>query len=166
METTSLQQKRKEYYVKNKQRILEKSAQYYSGNKEKVLKRIAEMHKKNPIPGREKAKNFAQKNPEKLKEYQKTWKERHPEKRKLYTRNSRIRAYGIEPETYYKMLEQQGHRCAICRAEPKKRVMSIDHNHKTNKVRGLLCDGCNLSLGHLERDEWVEKAKQYLAQYK
>lgn len=166
METTSLQQQRKEYYAKNRQRILEKSAQYYAQNKERVLKRQAEWHKKNPHIARERAKKFALENPEKRKEYQKTWKERHPEKRKLYTRNSRIRAYGIEPEVYYEMLEKQGNRCAICSSESTRRAMSIDHNHKTGKVRGLLCDGCNLALGHLEKDEWVAKVNQYLAQYK
>lgn len=166
METISLHQKRQEYYAKNKQKILEKSAKYYIENKEHILKRLADAHNKNPIPGRERAKKFAQNNSSKIKEYQKTWKERNPEKRKLYTRNSRIRAYGIEPEVYYKMLEEQGHRCAICGAKSKRRAMNIDHNHKTGKVRGLLCDGCNLSLGHLERDEWIEKAKQYLIKYK
>lgn len=166
METTSLQQKRQEYYAKNKQKILDKSAKYYADNKEQVLKRQSDKHKKNPLPGRERAKKFAQKNPEKLKRYQMTWKEKNPEKRKLYTRNSRIRAYGIEPEVYYEMLEKQGHRCAICNAESKRRVMNIDHDHKTGKVRGLLCDSCNLPLGYLEKDEWIEKAKQYLAKYK
>lgn len=166
METTSLQSKRRQYYAENRQNIIAKSAQYYAKNKQKVLNRIAQKHKENPIPGRERAKKFALENPDKVKKYQKTWKERHPEKRKLYTRNSRIRAYGIEPEVYYKMLEKQGHKCAICKADPGHRVLSIDHDHKTLKVRGLLCDGCNLSLGHLERTEWVEKAMQYLAEYK
>ncbi len=166
METISLQQKRQEYYVKNKQHIINKSAQYYIDNKQRVLKRLADAHKKNPFVGRRRAKKYAQDNPDKLKEYQKTWKERHPEKRKLYTRNSRIRAYGIEPNVYYEMLEKQGQRCAICNAESKRRAMNIDHNHKTGKVRGLLCDGCNLSLGHLERNEWIEKAKEYLIKYK
>lgn len=166
MKTTSLQEQRKEYYVKNRHRILEKSAQYYAENKKQVLERMAETHKQNPVPGREKAKRFAQKNPDKLKKYQETWKERHPEKRKLYTRNSRIRAYGIEPEIYYKMLEEQGHGCAICNKKSIKRMLSIDHSHDTGKVRGLLCDSCNLSLGHLERGEWLTKATQYLIQYK
>jgi DNA repair exonuclease SbcCD ATPase subunit len=165
MKTTSLQQQRREYYVKNKQRILQKSSEYYIKNKDKVLERMAEMHKNDPTIGRERAKKFAIQNPDKLKKYQKTWKERHPDKRKIYTRNSRIRAYGIEPEKYYEMLEQQGHKCAICNAEPTRRTLSIDHNHATGKVRGLLCDGCNLSLGHLERREWVEKAKEYLTKY-
>lgn len=103
---------------------------------------------------------------ENLKRNQKTWKERHPEKRKLYTRNSRIRAYGIEPETYYEMLEKQGHKCAICNGKSTRRAMSIDHNHETGKVRGLLCDKCNLRLGFIEQIDFLEKALQYLAKYK
>lgn len=166
METTSLQKKRKEYYAKNKEHIKEKSAKYYAENKQKVLKRISESHKNNPIPTRERVKEFAKKNKDKLKKYQTSWKERNPEKRKLYTRNSRIRAYGIEPSEYYEMLEQQGNGCAICKAEPTYRAMNIDHNHKTGKVRGLLCDKCNLSLGHIEREGFLEKAMQYLAKYK
>jgi hypothetical protein len=111
------------------------------------------------------AKNTPEQKHNNLKKNQKTWKERHPEKRKLYTRNSRIRAYGIEPETYYEMLKQQGNSCAICNGTSK-RAMSIDHDHKTGKVRGLLCDSCNLSLGHLEKEIFVEKALQYIAKYK
>ena len=166
MITTSLQEKRKAYYAKNKERIKEKSAKYYADNKEQVLKRMTEKHKLNPFPARERARDFATKNPERIKEYQKSWKKRHPEKRKIYTRNSRIRAYGIEPNEYYEMLEKQGQGCAICRAKPKYRAMNIDHDHKTGKVRGLLCDGCNLSLGHIEREGFAEKAKAYLAKYK
>lgn len=166
METISLQEKRKEYYRKNKERIKEKSAKYYIDNKQKVLQRMAEAHKENPLPARKRAKEFAKKNSEKLKIYQKTWKQRHPEKRKLYTRNARIRAYGIEPKEYYEMLEKQGHGCAICKANPTYRAMNIDHDHKTGKVRGLLCDSCNLSLGHIERKGFLKKAKAYLAKYK
>lgn len=166
MGTTSLQQKRRDYYAKNRRLIIEKSAKYYSDNKQKVLKRMSETHKKDPIPGRKRAKEFARNNSEKIKKYQKTWKEKHPEKRKLYTRNSRIRAYGIEPKIYYEMLETQCHLCAICGAKSTYRAMNIDHDHKSEKVRGLLCDGCNLSLGHIEREGFVEKAMQYLAKYK
>lgn len=166
MKTTSLQKQRQEYYAKNKQKILEKSRKYYADNKHKVLERLANAHKKDPAPGRKRAKIFAQKNQGKLKEYQKTWKERHPEKRKLYTRNSRIRAYGIEPKIYYEMLEQQGNGCAICNEPSIKRAMNIDHDHKSGKVRGLLCDKCNLSLGHIEKEGFLEKALQYLSQYK
>ncbi len=166
MDAISRRPERQAYYAKNKEKIIAKSAKYYAEHKPQVLERSKAKHKENPYPMRERAKKFAQENPDKLKKYQKTWKERHPEKRALYTRNSRIRAYGISPEKYYEMLEQQGHRCAICPAKSKNRAMSIDHNHRTGKVRGLLCDGCNLSLGHIERKDFLEKALLYLAKYK
>jgi len=163
---TNTPEQRRNYYLKNKDRIKAKSALYYVDNKPKVLERLRIKHKANPFPQRESAKKYLKENPDKRDKYQLTWKERHPEKRKLYTRNSRIRAYGISPETYYQMLEAQGKRCAICKAESLKRAMNIDHDHKSGKVRGLLCDGCNLSLGHIERKDFLEKALKYLAQYK
>jgi hypothetical protein len=163
---TNTPEQRHIYYLQNKERIKAKSALYYLNNKPKVLERQHRKHKENPMPHNEYAKRYHQEHPEVAKKSQKTWKERHPEKRKLYTRNSRIRAYGISPETYYEMLEKQGKRCAICKAESLKRAMNIDHDHTTGKVRGLLCDGCNLSLGHIERKDFMEKALKYLAQYK
>lgn len=43
------------------------------------------------------------------------------------------------------MLVNQNYVCAICLLGPsgKKKHLSIDHDHKTGKVRGLLCDNCN-----------------------
>lgn len=66
-------------------------------------------------------------------------------------RNRRLKAsFGLTPEAYGKMLAKQGCRCAICRQLPFKRRLVVDHCHRTGKVRGLLCDGCNLSVGHLK----------------
>lgn len=157
---------RQQYYNKNKGKICAKSALYYLNNKSKVLLRLKDKYEENPHSKRAYAKKYAEANPTKIKKYQKTWKERNPEKRKLHTRNSRIRAYGISPETYYEMLEKQDKRCAICKEKSTRRAINIDHNHITGKVRGLLCDGCNLSLGHIERKDFVEKALKYLSQYK
>ena len=162
----SLQERRTRYYAKHKQEIIAKSSVYYMENKPKVLARLKKKYEENPSPQLAQAKKWAEENSEKIKTIQKTWKERHPDKRKLYTRNSRIRAYGISPETYYEMLQKQGNECAICKAKSTRRAMAIDHDHTTGKVRGLLCDGCNMSLGHIERKEWVEKANKYLSQYK
>ncbi len=60
--------------------------------------------------------------------------------------------YGIDLETYNRMLAQQNHRCKICHAHQDglKRAMCVDHSHTTGKVRGLLCDTCNRSLGLLK----------------
>lgn len=60
--------------------------------------------------------------------------------------------YGITPEQYQEMLENQNSKCAICKEEGiiKKGKLCIDHSHETNEVRGLLCHGCNLGLGHFQ----------------
>jgi len=66
------------------------------------------------------------------------------------------RAYGIEPENYYRMLEDQGGGCAICKSKVpgynKKRRFAIDHCHTTGKVRGVLCHPCNKALGSFKDD--------------
>ena len=164
--TLSKQEHQRKYYLKNKDKIIAKSLLYYSNNREQVKKQVRERYKRNPLISLESHRKWAKKNPEKIKESQKTWKERHPDKRKLYTRNSRIRKYGISPETYYEMLKNQGNECAICKGKSTRRAMNIDHDHKTGKVRGLLCDRCNLRLGFIEDENFSEKALQYLAQYK
>jgi hypothetical protein len=59
--------------------------------------------------------------------------------------------------------EQQG-KCKICGLEPKTaRGLHVDHCHSTSKVRGLLCHGCNVSIGSMKEDpEILSKAIEYL----
>lgn len=69
--------------------------------------------------------------------------------------------FGITVEEYFLMLERQGGGCAICGIRHNhKRRFCIDHCHKTNKVRGLLCNGCNIGLGFYEL--YKEKYEKYL----
>lgn len=52
--------------------------------------------------------------------------------------------------------------CAICSRAPRARL-HIDHNHKTKQYRGLLCDNCNLGLGHFkDSPALLAKAIEYL----
>lgn len=55
------------------------------------------------------------------------------------------RAYGITIFQYNAMLEDQGHVCRICGEAPVRRL-AVDHDHKTGRVRGLLCWNCNRGL--------------------
>jgi hypothetical protein len=75
------------------------------------------------------------------------------------------KTYGITAEQYASMLRYQGGKCFICqRATGKRRRLAVDHDHKTGKVRGLLCNPCNRDvLGHL-RDSVaaLERAVTYL----
>lgn len=51
------------------------------------------------------------------------------------------------PEDYDALVKKQNGLCAICNQPPKSRRLDVDHNHKTRKVRGLLCNRCNLAIG-------------------
>ena len=54
--------------------------------------------------------------------------------------------YGITAEDYARILKQQGGKCAICRNTPRTIRFAVDHDHKTNEVRGILCKRCNHDL--------------------
>tara|TARA_R110000851_G_scaffold1093_1_gene3801 strand:- start:1093 stop:1539 length:447 start_codon:yes stop_codon:yes gene_type:complete len=62
--------------------------------------------------------------------------------------------YGITLVEYNIMLESQGGTCKICDAtkETNGRALPVDHCHTTGKIRGILCDTCNRSIGLLGDD--------------
>lgn len=76
------------------------------------------------------------------------------------------RKYGISKDEVFALLEKQNGACAICglRAIDAGERLHIDHNHKTGKVRGLLCRPCNnfvvVTTEHYE--DRIEKARRYL----
>ena len=70
-------------------------------------------------------------------------------------RGSRIRSYGISVEDYEQMLESQCGCCYICGVGPSVRALDIDHDHRTCKVRGLLCSNHNRALGLLGDDPYL-----------
>ncbi len=58
------------------------------------------------------------------------------------------------------MIERQGGVCAICRQKP---AAHVDHNHRTGKVRGVLCFGCNGGLGQFQDNvESIRRAIEYI----
>lgn len=76
-----------------------------------------------------------------------------------------LATYGITPEEYWEIYEFQGGRCYICqRANGKVKRLSVDHDHKTGIVRGLLCTMCNKYTLGWARDciEFFKRAIAYL----
>ena len=71
-------------------------------------------------------------------------------------------------EIYNLLLQIQNHRCYLCEGTDIMIRFSVDHNHETGEVRGLLCHGCNMAVGIFEkkghyRSAWHEnKIKEYL----
>lgn len=67
------------------------------------------------------------------------------------------RYFNLTFEQYNKMFEQQNGVCAICGKPELKRNLSVDHNHKTKKIRGLLCLHCNAFLGRINDSQKILK---------
>jgi len=74
----------------------------------------------------------------------------------------RAKQLGISDDDYQQLLEEQEGGCAICGAPPKTRRLSVDHNHRTGKVRGLLCFRCNRGLPTYATSEWLLNAYSYV----
>lgn len=78
--------------------------------------------------------------------------------------NSHIKkTYGISIDDYDKIFKAQKGKCAICKGGTSKNFLAVDHNHKNNNVRGLLCARCNSALARfMDRIENVRSAARYL----
>ena len=82
-----------------------------------------------------------------------------------------IYRFGITPKIYEDMFEKQNGVCAICKKPETKKQrykgvyritrLAVDHDHQTNKIRGLLCYKCNTIIGILE-NTGLENVTSYL----
>lgn len=97
-------------------------------------------------------------------EYRKLNKELVSNKSRNYNYKKR---YNITVEDYYNLLDSQDYKCAICKTSKiSRKYFDIDHNHITGKVRGLLCNLCNKSLGSFKDSiENLQNAIKYLEKY-
>jgi len=80
----------------------------------------------------------------------------------------------VTENVYNEMLKKQYNKCAICKKpQPKYSIykwsekrLSIDHNHSTGRIRGLLCSKCNLAIGLLKEDvKTLKRAIRYLEKW-
>jgi hypothetical protein len=86
----------------------------------------------------------------------------HYKDNKEYYRNKRyLYDFGITAQEVDKMKEDRNHLCDICKNTHTKLV--VDHCHDTGKIRGILCDDCNVGIGRLKDDaDLVMSAYVYL----
>lgn len=89
-----------------------------------------------------------------------------------FNRKITLKKYGLSVYEYEHMLKKQNHVCAICKKPEilirngKVQPLSVDHDHDTGKIRGLLCVNCNKILGHAHDDVAVlQTAIQYLRKH-
>ena len=75
--------------------------------------------------------------------------------------------HGITIEDYNQLLLKQNGKCAICGSitpnRKNRQNFCVDHDHKTGKIRGLLCEKCNRGIGMLQDDPVIlQQAIDYL----
>lgn len=155
----------KEYRRKNKDKLREWEIQYQRNHRDKIIK---------------KSRNYYAKNRERLLAKHKIWHEAHKEERRekliawrkrpevrLHQKNYDFKhKYGITVLEYDELVKKQEGKCALCGKIPrklKKIGLHVDHDHRTGKVRGLLCSKCNTSIGALgDTGEGLIKAAMYV----
>lgn len=91
--------------------------------------------------------------PQKAKEVVRRRRDRDPVKFSEIRRASELRRYGITPEEYDALLAKQGGKCgnpgcgSTTSGHKTHKHFSVDHDHATGRIRGLLCHLCNLGIG-------------------
>lgn len=91
-----------------------------------------------------------------------SWDQRNPEKSK---NRQLLKHYGINLDEYNKLFTKQNGCCAICEMHQANQrfALSVDHDHTTQEIRGLLCNNCNRAIGLLkDSTEVLNKAIAYL----
>jgi hypothetical protein len=127
-----------------------------------VVARRQELRKLNP-PKPRRSPESTERRKIAARTYMQTYNKR--DKVKILQRRAHVkRKFNMTLEQYDEMLTAQGGVCAICKQTNRNfQNLVIDHCHKTNKVRALLCQWCNQAIGRLNDDPiLVRAAAQYL----
>jgi hypothetical protein len=138
---TCLSIKQKQRYLDNKSGYKEYARKYYSEH--------YDIYKQ-----RNKIKNGD-------REYHKNWWLKNQNKRSNYNLKCK---YGVTVEQKNKMMLLQNNKCYCCGNEFGEDFKNscVDHNHKTNIVRKILCKRCNLALGMVNEDcNYIMKLYKY-----
>ena len=170
----------RQWYVKNRDRILNKQATRIK-DKQNKNKRVvvcpacgntfitSDLRVKyckdikcKKVANFKRGSKFRILNKEYLQRYYKEYDVINKDLRKLTGRKGHLRRkYWITLDDYNRMFSEQKGRCAICGIQEEK--LHVDHSHKTNKVRSLLCFHCNAGLGHFEENiELLNNAIEYI----
>lgn len=140
-----------------------RNAAWRKANPEEVRAETAAYQQAHPG----KARAWAVNHPEKAKQLIAAWNKAHPG---YASARARQRNYGMTQAEYDAMLEKQHGKCACCGRSNSGSAMNggyaplfVDHDHKTGKIRGLLCHQCNIALGMLgDSQERIEQLLTYI----
>ena len=125
-----------------------KQKEWYLKNKDKILKKQKERYYKDKVRFFIRSKVWIEKNKERHTAYIKNW--------------SYLKRYGITTQKVKLLIEHQKNKCPICN-NTLKNNFHVDHDHRTKKVRGVLCQRCNMGIGCLKENiHSLKRAVKYL----
>lgn len=156
--------RQKKYQLKNTEKIKKYFKKYYNDNILKWKKRQESTEYKDK-KNEDRRMKYA--NDKKYRDYVNKKVKEYRDRDPLHKIKKRIRNHGITIDDYNNMLIEQDNKCAICKSSKSNtkltNVFYIDHDHKTGKVRGLLCNKCNFALGQFNDDiSILQNAIKYL----
>lgn len=174
------------YYAENREKLKARAAAIAKANPERTKASSRKWKAANPEKHREFQRRSYEKNLEKYRPRRRELEKirmTDPEARKKVCANARRyrgrnpgkdrpakmdwhyrSKYGITVAERDRLFEAQGKRCKICQSDSSTgRGFHVDHCHRTNKNRGILCHNCNILLGNAKDDiATLEAAIQYL----
>jgi hypothetical protein len=157
----------REYAQNHHNKVIEYQNEYREKNKNKKQEYQKQYYEKNKKELRAYRAKYKNEHEEEIKEQQKQYRLKYPEKIKNH---DLLSGHGITLNDYNKMLKEQNNGCAICgnpetdkEVNKKVKSLSVDHDHKTGKVRGLLCSKCNKGIGLFQDNiKLLQSAINYL----
>jgi hypothetical protein len=136
--------------MRTKAQILEYKRGWYAENLERMHRVQADWRSKNK---------------EKILGYAKKYREKNKAK---YHNYHLVKKYGLTSADRDALLQSQNNGCAVCGSiSPRNKYgWQVDHCHRTGKVRGVLCHGCNLALGGARESKTIlEQLIKYLEKH-
>lgn len=105
-------------------------------------------------------------NKKKAQQQYRDWKKNNPDKyRASWKRRDYASSYfkfGLTVAEYKKLSARFNGICPICGRKDRRRL-SVDRCHVTGKIRGMICDSCNIALGKMQDNTiWLKRAIKYL----
>jgi|SRR5882672_4684864 len=105
------------------------------------------------------------KNKEHKRAYNKAWREQRkldPNFLRWEATKKALKIYNLTLEEYNGLFQKFDFKCGICAGTEK---LCVDHDHVTNKIRGILCGECNFGLGKFKDNvELLKQAVRYLGE--
>ena len=164
-----IEEQRKQYYEAHKERMMQNKKEWDKTHKEEIIAyrnvtREEKNRKQREVYNSAEKHQYYEANKEEIKAKVKARNRAHPEAKKLQYIKAR---YNLTADEYSVLLSQTGGICPVCKkafGNTKLRRPVIDHCHRTNAIRGIICGKCNVSIGKLYDDydtllraaEWVK----------